>query len=232
MLVDRSYLYVPLGLMLLVARRHRSALLALGPLACVPWTLLALVAVSGLAGGLTSYYAFPFMAAMAWPALSLAIEPTAPRPAHMRLQALVAVLSIGLFAVSGNKNDYRPWSHLTPLPPGRIADTEAALDVLTAHRASLGKIIVDDPVGSLRAGAFSASELRYGLDFTDSEIAGTDALLFFEQREWLRSERAALIKSAHLDWSYTIRGTSLILRSRNEVTDPALRALLTPSQTS
>jgi hypothetical protein len=231
LLLNRSYLYVPVALMLLVARWHRSPLLALGPLACVPWTLLALVGVSDHAGALTSYYAFPFIAALAWPAVSLAIEPTAPRPTHMRLQALIAVLSIGLFAVSGNKADYRPWSHLAPLPSGRIAATEGALDVLLAHRASLGKIIVDDSVASLRAGAFSGSEIRNLLDFTDSEIAGTDALLSFGETSWLKSERAALISSAHLDWSYTIPDTSLILRSRNEVTDPALRALLTARQT-
>ena len=230
LLVNRSYICVPVALMLVVAWWHRSPLLALGPLACVPWTLLALVAVSPHAGALSSYYAFPLIAALAWPAISLAIEPTAPRQAHIRLQAAIAVLSIGLFLASGSKADDRPWTHLTPLPPGRIAATEAALDVLLAHRASLGNIIVGDSVASLRAGAFPRSEYRNLLDFTSSEIAGTDALLSFEQTAWTKRERAMLISSARLDWSYTIPGTSLALHSRNEITDPAIRALLTEPQ--
>src|SRR5262249_18490078 len=151
----------------------------------------------------------------------------APRAAHLRLQALVAIVSIGLFAV--NEVNF-PWSDLAPLPTGRIARTEAALDVLLAQRQSLGKIIVDDSVASLRAGAFSKSEFRNLLDFTSSEISRADALLSFERTAWMKSERARLIDVAPLTWSYTIAGTSLTLHSRNAVTDPTVGALLTTSR--
>jgi hypothetical protein len=227
---DRSDIYVPVFVMLLVAWRLRNPLLALGPLACVPWALLALFAVSHQAGELWGYYAFPFMAALAWPALSLVVEPTAPRRTHMMVQALVVVLSIGLFATSRASWDPSPWYHLAPLPAGRIARTETVLDVLQAHRAALGNIIVDDAVGSLRPGAFSSSELRYGLIFTEAEIDRTDTLIY-QETGWLDRERAALISSARLDRSYTISGTGFIVRTRKEIADPALLALLTADGT-
>jgi hypothetical protein len=223
--VSRSYVYVPIAVMLGAAWYLRSPLLTLGALACLPWMLLGIVAFSDQAGTFWNYYGFPFIWALAWPATSLAIAPSAPRAAHLRVQAWVALLSIGLFAVSPFNADRQPWRSLAPLPAGRIETTERALDLLLAHRLALGTLVVDDAIGSLRPGAFSDAELHFFLRFTPAEIRRIETMIYMPN-EFIRADRDRLMDAAHLTRTYEIRDTGLELRTRREIADAEIIDLL------
>ena len=226
--ISRSYIYVPVAVMLGAAWWLRSPLLALGTLACVPWTLLALIALSEQAGTFWNYYGFPFIWALAWPAVSLAIAPFAPRAVHLWVQAAVALLSIGLFAVSPSNADRSPWRSLAPLPAGRIEATERALDLLLAHRSALGVLVVDDGVGSLRPGAFSGSELRFFMRFTADETRRIETMIYMPDG-FVTANRDRVIETAHLSQTYDIRGTGLKLRTRKPIADAEVLDLLAPA---
>ena len=224
---NRAYIYVPIALVLGAAWWIRSPLLTLGALACLPWTLLGLIANSDQAGIFWNYYGFPFIIAMAWPALSLAVEPSAPRVVHLGVQAPVALLSIGLFALSPPwlNADPQPWRYVALPPGGRIEMIEHALDHLLAHRSALGTLVVDDAVGSLRPGAFSNAELHFGLHFTPEETERIETMIYMPN-DWIHVEREQLIDAAHLTRTYEIRGTGLELRTRKQISDVAILDLL------
>jgi len=67
---NRSYIYLPPLVTILLAIWLRNLGLALGPLAGIPWMALSLVAVSPVAGELMSYYGFPLMIGLCWPMLA------------------------------------------------------------------------------------------------------------------------------------------------------------------
>jgi len=71
---QRLYIFLPVAMIVFTAVWMRDRLLLLGPLACVPWLMLAMIAVVQDAGTLKNYYAFPFIVALAWPALCLAFR--------------------------------------------------------------------------------------------------------------------------------------------------------------
>jgi hypothetical protein len=210
---NRSYIYLPFLLTLSVAVWRRSLLLALGPLAGVPWVLLALVARSSIAGELTSYYGFPLMIGLCWPMVSGQPGLGGDQRLALRLCAANLVLSVVLFAFSGGMHDRRPWQSFGMPDLGRIAATETALDAVIANRQQLEPMIVDDAVGALRPSGFHRSELRVLMDFSDADIQALQVMVF-QPVPWLAARKAQIIAQADLVWHYRILGTSLRLYSR------------------
>jgi hypothetical protein len=135
---NRSYIYLPLLISLVVAVRRRDWLLALGALAGLPWVLLALVACSSGAGELMSYYGFPLMVGLCWPMIVAHCRPGIGSHAPTSLLAVNVVLSTVLFAFSGGMHDRRPWQSFGLPKQTRINATEVALDKIITSRRQLG----------------------------------------------------------------------------------------------
>ncbi|HTJ90944.1 MAG TPA: hypothetical protein VL356_12305 [Acidocella sp.] len=170
----RSYVFVPLGLLLFIAARARDWQLGLGVLIAMPWTALSLIAVSPLAGELYGYYAFPLMIPCFWPMLVASISPEADPRRLQRLLALqasmgvascVCFILIGVFPGMGNGGGYdrAPWLHLRPPSIGEIARTETALHGLEAA-PGFETAILDDGVASLTLGHTRPGQFSIGLD--------------------------------------------------------------------
>ncbi len=219
---NRSYIYLPFLLTLAVALRQRSWALALGPLAGIPWVALALIAKSHAAGELMSYYGFPLMIGLCWPMVAASRFFARPDPSiPLRLAASNVVLSIVLFAFSGGMHDRRPWESFGPPNLARIAATEAALDDITTHRATIGPFLIDDAVGALRPAAFTSGELRMLLAFTPAEIHAAESFIF-HPFPWLTSRKNQIIAQAKLTHHYRLRGTPMFLFSRHNLDELAM----------
>jgi hypothetical protein len=214
---NRSYIYLPLFITLLLAIRHRDLGLALGPISGLPWVAVSLVALSPVAGELMSYYSFPLMIGLCWP--MIAVQPgfgsTNPR-LGVRLLCINVALSILLFGFSGGMHDRRPWLSFGLPDLARVAVTESALDEILSHRDQLGHFVVDDAVGALRPAGFTRSELRVYMGFTDAEIGSLDAM-FFQPVPWLATRKHEIIVAAALGVHYRVRGTSFLLYSRKKL---------------
>jgi hypothetical protein len=215
---NRSYIYLPFLITVGVAVWRRELLWALGPLAGVPWALLALVARSSTAGELMSYYAFPLMIGLCWPMVAAQPAMGGDRRVAARLLVTNVGLSIMLFAFSGGMHDRRPWQSFDMPDPARIRATESALDEILARRSQLGPFIVDDAVGALRPSAFRRSELRYMMDFTDDEVRSMRFMVFVPVK-WLAERKEQIVSKAGLIWHYRVAGTSLFLYSRTPLHD-------------
>ena len=67
--IYRSYALWPAAVCVLWVARRSNPTLAAGYISTLPWLAIHLVAVSALAGTLSSYYAFPLLVASFWPLL-------------------------------------------------------------------------------------------------------------------------------------------------------------------
>jgi len=76
LLTAKAYATWPLIFLLATAAWKRSVILAVGPIAVLPWTLISLLAVTGSAGELKTFNSFPVIIAIVWPSISFAMNKT------------------------------------------------------------------------------------------------------------------------------------------------------------
>lgn len=185
----RSYIFVPLALMALMALRRRDPGLALGILIALPWLALSLIAASPLAGGLWGYYCFPLVLPFLWPLMlgRLAAPESAVRQHLLNLQVRMGLLSLACFVVlgvlpgigHGGSYDRAPWRHLIPPSAALIRNTESALRHIEIA-PSFRHMIVDDGVASISLSRISAGQFTLGLKRKGLAVATATALLRFD----------------------------------------------------
>ncbi|MEN9316042.1 MAG: hypothetical protein RIS35_2435, partial [Pseudomonadota bacterium] len=170
---ERLYAFAGFGACLLGYALTRRAALLLGALAGLPWLAIHLVAVSDAAGGLFSYYAFPFVVLLAWP---LVMPGRADSTIARRLftVALLGVLaSVGLALGPGGQ--------------GRVVDLvalRASAPETQRLRSVLSTLVGQIPTGELRldgaATSLVAREVRpTNLFFPDRDQTGVLTVIFF-----------------------------------------------------
>lgn len=142
---ERAYLTWPLIFLLALAAWRRNLILAVGPVAVLPWMLISLLAVSPHAAALTTYYSFPIIIAIAWPSIAVSMK-----RAPISLQLCTSIFSIALFVSLGHgNNDNAPWRGLGYPNLGAIGTDEMALRNVVNGRNTFGRLMVDDAVASL-----------------------------------------------------------------------------------
>jgi hypothetical protein len=160
--------------------RTRNPYIIAGYLACIPWAVLHLLAVSDLAGLMFGYYAYPFLVAMAWPWLGALI--CERQQSNTTVQPIAAAAwMLGMVALSlvpiGGAFDP---GHIT-LPEAFLQSPSATQQVLTdraiaaiaSGRPALGRLVVDSSVAALLPNAFAREEL---VERADGPI---DTVVFF-----------------------------------------------------
>jgi hypothetical protein len=134
--------------------------------ACIPWALLHLLAVSDLAGLMFGYYSYPFLIAMAWPWMAVLIHrrlsPAAPsRPIAAPAQ-LLGTVALSLLPVGGVFDPGRitfPEAFFHAPSATQQALTDRVLAAIDSGRPVLGRLMVDASVAALRPRAFAHNEL-------------------------------------------------------------------------
>jgi hypothetical protein len=220
--VYRAYIFLPVALILFAAVRLRNPLMIVGPLACGPWLLLSLLAVSQQAGLLCNYYAFPFMIALAWPAVCLALRHSVDgRLAWLQIAA--SVISIALFPLAKWNDDLSPWAHVLPPAWSDMRRTEAVLDSVLAAQSGLGAWVADDAAASLRLGAFDERHVAVGFRHAPMTMVQTDTLFgAASPPSWLAERQGRMVEASRLVNVYRACGTMLALHTRLELQDARL----------
>jgi hypothetical protein len=203
------------------ASRTHNPFLLLGYAACIPWTLLNLLASSELAGWMVGYYAFPFLVAMAWPWLAIFIRRRpGPDPAAATIPltaGLLAMIAASLLPIGQDWDDEgrmpMPRAFLHAPSVARRALTDHAIAAIAEARPALGRLIVDESVAALSPFAFPSTEIAKA---TDDE---PDTVVFFEHGFDADRLRAA----PGLPLRYAVPGTAIrIATDRREQTMRAL----------
>jgi hypothetical protein len=206
-LVIHAAILLPIVVTFAWAARTRDPYPLGGFLACVPWALLQFLAAFRLAGMMVGYYAYPFLAALAWPALADVIQDRrspALVPQRFRTTSiLLCVTAASLLPVG------RPWNPgLINLPEAFVEQpsarqqhaTDLAIAAIANARPELGKLLVAESVAALAP-----------FSFEHNEIAGWDrgeqpnTVIYFADG----FDVARLGSVPGLSWHYAIPGTML-----------------------
>jgi hypothetical protein len=234
-LVGRPYILYPALGACLWAVRARNPSIVLGFAASIPWLLLHLLAKSPLAGMLVSYYAFPFLIALAWPLLAVmrqrqqtgeAGEPASAVAGFAALLALSFVPGIGIHDPGRLPLPQAFWD-----APSRAeqAATDRAAAAVSAARPMLGRLLVDNSVAALAPNGFAQGEVPFllGNGMAPGEATtSADTVVFFAEGYDAQRLRA-IGDAAGLTRRYVMPGTQIHLAARVRLEDvPMLSGLV------
>jgi hypothetical protein len=215
-LLNRPYIILP-GIGAAVwAALARDPRIAFGYLACLPWLALHLLAVGPLAAMLVSYYAFPFLIALAWPLY-----------VGGRWPGFAALLALTFLPASVPHNPGRlfmPEFLLDAPSPATQAATERAIAAILRARPMLGALLADNSVVALAPNDFSRTDVLFG-DSTD-RTGEPDTVIFF-----VDGFDGSKLRTLDLPHHYAVPNTPIRLRSRLDLgAIPALAGQITPEQ--
>ncbi|MGA2311877.1 MAG: hypothetical protein ABSF87_05855 [Xanthobacteraceae bacterium] len=207
LLTAKAYLTWPLIFLLTTAVWKRSVILAVGPIAVLPWILMSLLAASGYAGALASYYSFPIIVAIAWPSIAFSMK-----RARMNLQLFTSVLSIVLFVSLGRGNlGNAPWEGLSVPNFGAIGTYETALRNVINRRKEFGRLIVDDAVASLVPESLIRDEWLY--QWSVDRLPNPDVVIY-KDRAWDSASTERAVEASGLTHRCQIENTPFFVASR------------------
>jgi hypothetical protein len=209
-----SAIFLPAVVTIVWAARARTPLIAAGFIACVPWALLQLLAVSKLAGLMVAYYAFPFLIAIAWPLIAGRIVGQRDLITSTRLQPaffLASLIALSLLPVG---QDWDPGQ--VNLPEGFLRFPSAEQQRLTdqavasiAGRPELGQLAVVESVAALAPSLFAHDEI------IGWSTAPPNTVVYFA--DGFDNERLPVV--AGLPGHYAVPGTEIrIVTDRSEQT--------------
>jgi hypothetical protein len=231
--LNRPYILLPALGACIWASRARNPYVVLGYAACIPWLLLHLLASSSFAGLLFSYYAFPFLIALAWPLL--AVFRQRPGPSSGPAAAIVgfaALLALS-FMPGADARDPGPLG----LPEAfrespswaQQRATDRAIAAISAARPTLGRLLVADSVAAIAPNAFTPEEIPFLQgrdDVPDQNMARPDTVAFMTEG-FDAAKLSAIATAAGLVRRYAVPGTALHLASRRKLEDvPALAGVV------
>jgi hypothetical protein len=238
-LVGRPYILYPALGACIWALRARSPDIMLGFAAGIPWVLVHLLANSPLAGMLVSYYAFPFLIALAWPLLVVMRQRQRTGNAGDPASAIVgfaALLALSFLPGIGMHDPGRlPLPQAFWHPPSRAqqAATDRAAAAISAARPMLGRLLVDNSIAALAPHGFAQSQVPFlqGDGTAPSEAAlSADTVVFFAEGYDARRLRA-IADAAGLTNRYSMPSTQIHLAARQRLEDiPSLAGLVAAEQ--
>jgi hypothetical protein len=226
-LVGRPYILYPALGACIWALRARNPCVVLGFAAGIPWLLVHLLAKSPLAGTLVSYYAFPFLVALAWPLLGVMRQRqrtgNAGNPAST-IMGFATLLALSFFPGIGMHDPGQlPLPRAFWDPPSRAAQaaTDRAVAAMSAARPMLGRLLVDNSIAALAPNGFTQQEVPFlqGNEAVPSEAtAFPDTVVFLAEGYDTRRLRA-IADAAGLTNRYFVPGTQIHLATRQRLDD-------------
>lgn len=218
--LERTELWCSIAAIALAAAWRRDLRLAAGAAAVMPWIGLNVGFGSHPANSqLAFYYAFPLLAAFAWPAVRLLMEPRAPG-ALPRLGALqIAVLMLGFSPPLGPEyHEWKwRWSHAT------IFDLEglrqrphyvAFADAFRQHRGTLGNFAATEDVIGLVPDAMPRESWAEEFDRQNKmRLVRIETLLVFESPGNCMPS-AELRHELRLGNAFEVVGTRVVILTR------------------
>jgi hypothetical protein len=239
-LVGRPYVLFPALGACIWAVRARNPYIVLAFAAAIPWLLLHLLAKSPLAGTLVSYYAFPFLIALAWPLLGVMRQRQRTGTAGDTTSVIAgfaALLALSFFPAIGLLHDPGqlplPRAFWDPPSRARQAATDRAVAAISAARPTLGRLLVDNSIAALAPDGFAPGEVPFlqGNRTAPSEaITFPDTVVFFAGG-YDAGRLRAIADAAGLTRRYAMPGTQVHLAARQRLEDvPSLADLVAAEQ--
>lgn len=233
LLVNRPYIVLPALAAAVWALRARNPAVLVGYIAALPWLCLHMLAQSPLAGALASYYAFPFLIALAWPLVAILRQRHAEGRTETPAGPLIGfslLLALTFVPADDVHNPGRlplPEAFLVGPSSTQQVATDRAVAALSATRAALGRLFVDNSIAALDPAGFARDDIPNWSGLNPPVFDTPDTVITMEDgydAERLRDIAVAAGLSHH----YAVPGTALRLAARRTLKDvPALAGMLT-----
>jgi len=238
-LVGRPYILYPALGACIWAVRARNPYVVLAFAAAIPWLLVHLLAKSPLAGALVSYYAFPFLIALAWPLLGVmrqrqltgnAGDPTSAIVGFAALLALSFTPGIGIHDPGQLPLPQAFWD-----PPSRArqAATDRAVAAISAARPVVGRLLVDNSIAALAPNGFAQGEVPFlqGNETAPGEATTSPDTVVYFTEGYDAVRLRAIADAAGLTRRYAMPGTQVHLAARQRLEEiPSLADLVAAEQ--
>jgi hypothetical protein len=210
--VFRTYVVLPAAIALGWAILRRNPLLFAGYASTLPWLAFHLLAISLLAGTLSSYYAFPLLVAGFWPLIGCLKGERVASPAQRR-EAVIGFIvlmaaSFTALPAQHNPNNISLADTFAPPPsPHLMRAVTTAVATLVRNKDALGHVLVDSGVASLAPDDFDRPEV-----FWIEARSPPDTIVYFAEGfeavpAQARAARAGLLHA------YSIDGTPIRIAS-------------------
>jgi hypothetical protein len=222
-LSGRGFVWMPLGLLLVIAAATRSIPVAIGVIAFVPWLLLQLLALSPVPSTFAIHYPFPFIIGIGWSAIALSRLEMSPYVLVGCLGAVVALTFVS-----------NPQGRIlldNALPRGFASSPGATVrfaDALEGSLPHLGKVKVDWAVMSLAPDGLTA-EAWLPQDWGGPKLdPSVDTLIYFANSA-IRSTIDDQIRLMGEVLNYSVPGTNIRVTAAKPI-DPntSIAPLLKP----
>jgi len=183
----------------------------------LPWLAIHLVAVSALAGTLSSYYAFPLLVASFWPLLG-ALETKRAAALGRRGEAVIGfatLIAASFTAIAAQHNPNHVSFAETFAPPPSVAAQRAVTEAianLDAAQPALGIVLVNDGIAALAPDAFAQ-----GQSFWFAQEPRIDTVAYFG-KSFQAPEARRRAREAGLALHYRMLGTPIRIET-NRVLD-------------
>jgi len=217
------------------ALRARNPAIVLGFAAALPWLLLHLLAKAPLAGMLASYYAFPFLIALAWPLLGVMRQQQSTASAGTRkavIAPFAALLCLSFVPGIGIHDPGRlplPRAFWDPPSSAQQVATDRFVIALVAARPMLGRLSVDNSVAALAPNAFAQSDVPFlqgNANVPHGASTSPDTVVYLAEGYDAQRLRA-MADAAGLNRRYAISGTQIHLATGHRLEDvPPLAPLV------
>jgi hypothetical protein len=206
--IYRSYALLPAGVCVLWVAMRSNPTLAAGYISTLPWLAIHLVAVSALAGTLSSYYAFPLLVASFWPLLG-ALETKRAAALGRRSEAVIGfatLIAASFTAIAAQHNPNHVSFAGTFAPPPSVAAQRAVTEAianLDAAQPALGIVLVNDGIAALAPDAFAQSQ-----SFCFAQEPRIDTVAYFG-KSFQAPEARRRAREAGLALHYRMLGTPI-----------------------
>jgi hypothetical protein len=235
LLLGRPYIVYPALGACVWAVRARNPDIALGFVAAMPWLLVHVLAKAPLAGVLASYYAFPFLIALAWPLIAMMRQRQragATADSSSVIAGFAALLALSFVPGIGMHDPGR-----LPLPQAfwgapsaaQQQATDRAVASISAARPMLGRLLVGNSIAALAPHGFVEREVPFlqGNETTPATAtAAPDTVVFFAEGYDAQRLRA-IADAAGLVRRYIVPGTNVRIATRRRLEPiPALAGLV------
>jgi hypothetical protein len=186
--------------------------------------LLHVIANRDIPGLLAGYYAFPFLAACAWPLAAVVIDARQRRVAPDRRTALAGfgvMLALSFVGLSEAWNPGRIdlWRNFLTWPErARAQATEMAVRTLIAATAAarpspFGALVIDQSVYSFAPYDFAVTCVIGRADDRPATVTGPVDTIAYFSTGFDRERVQGIIATARLTHAYRFTGTAILLAS-------------------
>jgi len=219
------YVYAPLGLTIGLFLLRRDTLILVGFLSTVPWLVLSFFAPLFQASALTSYYGFPVLVGILWPAVTYRIREQ--HPSYLIDLFLVTAVSTLLFVTGAKWNiDNEPWKNFGFKWIGKIDINQSAVEAVLRNQPPSGGLVIDDAVASLVPGLATKENWRFQLAWTEDEIRRMETFVFQPgSGAWQTVKWDAIVRQASFSRACRLGRSNFFIATRTAQSFPSCQPI-------